>query len=121
MDNDQAQKLLGYLYKIVPEKKSATEISKEVFSNAPIHEMVSELLREGYVYQWKNDLEDTVPFPPQELYGITVKGILFFGKFSANKKPDTPFEPLPVVEKMPAPAETKTEPVKKENISFLRV
>lgn len=121
MDNDQAQKLLGYLYQIVPEKKSATEISKEVFDNAPVNDMLGELQREGYIYQWKNDGEDTMPSPPQELYGITVKGILFFGKFSVKKKPDTPVEPIPVVEKTPAPAETKTEPVKEENISIMRV
>ena len=123
MSNDQSQKLLGHLYQIVPQKKSATEISKEVFSNAPINEPLSELLREGYIYQWKNEAEDKTPSPAQEQYGITVKGILFFGKFSTSKKPDLPVQPIAasLAEKTAIPEETNIETAPEENITFKRV
>jgi hypothetical protein len=126
MDNNQAQKLLGYLYQIVPEKKSATEISKEVFSNIAITDMLTELLQEGYIYQSKSDVDDKLQTPLQEQFGITVKGILFFGKFSVDKKKNVPVIPIPVtpvavIEKMAAPAEIKIEPVKEEKISLMRI
>jgi hypothetical protein len=121
MDNNQAQKLLGYLYQIVPERKSATEISKEVFSNAAINDMLTELVQEGYIYQSKNEVDDKLPIPLQEQFGITVKGILLVGKFSADKKKDVPVVPPPIIEKTEAPAQTKIEPVKEEKISLMRV
>src|SRR5580692_264290 len=129
MDNNEAQKLLGYLYQIVPERKSATEISKEAFSNAAINDLLTDLVQEGYIYQSKNEGDDKLQIPPQEQFGITVKGILFFGKFSVEKKKDAPVVLLPITEKTPiiertpiiekteAPSETKIERVKEEKIS----
>lgn len=123
MDSDRSQKLLAYLYRIVPQRKSANEISKEVFSNAPVNEMLSELLREGYIYQWKNEADDKLTSPLQGDYGITLKGILSFGKFKENKKTDIPAEPSPAafIKNTAALAESNTEQVQQENISFKRI
>jgi hypothetical protein len=123
MHSNNAQTLLGHLYKIVPERKSATEISREIFNSNPINEILNELLREGFIYQWKNDAADKMPFPQKDQYGITVQGILFFGKFLVNKKTDLPVEAIaaPAIERKAVSVATNNGEEKEENISFRRV
>ncbi|HEX4373265.1 MAG TPA: hypothetical protein VHZ50_08200 [Puia sp.] len=120
--NDAAYKLMGYLYEVVPEKQSANEILNETFSktdNISVDNLLSELINDGYVYQWKNQADHKT-----DQFGMTPKGIIFYDNYEENKR-----IPVATINKEELPVEkietspqinSEADEDKAQNFSFRR-
>lgn len=129
MSSDQPIGLLEYLYQVTPQRKSKTDISKAVSSinsRVAIDEELPHLLREGYIFQWKDYPEDNMPPSAEEEYGITIKGILFHDNFKANSLkeiavPAAQSQPMAIPKSIETIAPNEDEPASVEKVSFGRI